>query len=81
MGSAPTWGYSGSPLVVGDKIIFETGSASGSLICIDSKTGILNWQNGESETGYASPMLDYNKDILLFNEYGLAIHDFETEKF
>ena len=79
-GKRPTWGYSGSPLVVGDKIIFETGSASGSLICIDSKTGNLNWQNGESETGYASPMLNYNKDILLFNEYGLAIHDFETGK-
>jgi outer membrane protein assembly factor BamB len=79
-GKRPMWGYSGSPLVLGEKIIIETGSPTGSLICLDVNGGSLLWQGGDSEAGYASPILNNTNEILIFNEYGLVIHDFKTGK-
>ena len=79
-GRRPTWGYSGSPLAVKDRIIFETGSAGGSLVCLDSKNGELLWKSGDSESGYASPMLNSFGEILVFNEFGIMTHDLITGK-
>lgn len=79
-GKRPTWGYAGSPLVVKGKIIFETGSENGSLVCLDAKNGELLWKSGESEAGYASPMLNSSGDIVVFNEFGIITHDLLTGK-
>ena len=79
-GKRPMWGYYGSPLVLGEKIIIETGSPTGSLICLDVNGGSLLWQGGDSEAGYASPILNNTNEILIFNEYGLVIHNFKTGK-
>ena len=78
-GKRPTWGFSGSPLLVNNKLILETGSSSGSLICLHAKSGDLIWKSGESEAGYASPML-YGEDldeVLVFNQFGLVLHNLE----
>jgi outer membrane protein assembly factor BamB len=40
-GKRPTWGFSGSPLLVNNKLILETGSSSGSLVCLHAKSGDL----------------------------------------
>jgi len=79
-GKRPTWGYAGSPLVVKDKIIFETGSENGSLVCLDAKDGKLLWKSGESGAGYASPMLNSSGDIVVFNEFGIMTHDLLSGK-
>jgi outer membrane protein assembly factor BamB len=81
-GKRPTWGYSGSPLVVGEKLIVETGSENGSLHCLNLKTGDLVWKSGESEAGYASPMLygEAPSKVLVFNESGIVIHDLDSGK-
>ncbi|MBT5716064.1 MAG: PQQ-binding-like beta-propeller repeat protein [Opitutae bacterium] len=79
-GKRPMWGYSGSPLVVSEKMIIETGSPAGSLICLDVKKGSLLWREGKNEAGYASPILNKSNEILIFNEFGLVIHDFKTGK-
>ncbi len=79
-GRRPTWGYSGSPLYIDNKLILETGSANGSVICLNAKTGDLIWKSGDSEAGYASPML-YRKEkdqILIFNQSGIVVHDLKS---
>ena len=77
-GKRPTWGYSGTPLAVEGKIILETGSPDGSLICLDGQTGDLIWKSGGTEAGYASPMLKKNNEVLIFNEFGIMTHDLLT---
>ena len=79
-GKRPMWGYSGSPLVIGGKIVMETGSPTGSLICLKTENGELIWKAGDSEAGYATPILNESEEILIFNEFGLVIHDFKTGK-
>jgi outer membrane protein assembly factor BamB len=51
----PGWGYAGSPLVVGDKVIV---AASGALAAYDLETGNPSWK-GPSDFGggYSSPQL------------------------
>ena len=79
-GKRPMWGYSGSPLIIGGKIVMETGSPTGSLICLKTENGELIWKAGDSEAGYATPILNESEEILIFNEFGLVIHDFKTGK-
>ncbi|MEL6823821.1 MAG: PQQ-binding-like beta-propeller repeat protein [Calditrichota bacterium] len=50
----PTWGYSGSPLVV-DSMVFV--AASGVLIAYDMLTGSVLWKGEKSGAGYSSPHL------------------------
>ena len=79
-GKRPTWGYAGSPLVVEDKLILETGSQDGSLICLNALKGDIIWKSGNTEAGYTSPMLRNDNEILIFNEIGIANHDLLTGK-
>jgi outer membrane protein assembly factor BamB len=74
-GRRPTWGFSGCPLVAGNLLIVETGSTKGSLVALDKKTGKLTWRSGESEAGYASPMLRSGKSSqgLSFDRAGLSV--------
>lgn len=47
----PMWGFSGSPLVAGDMLILNVGSAGTGL---DKKTGNVNWHSDTSASGYAT---------------------------
>lgn len=49
----PTWHFSGSPLVAGDRLIFNLGSAGAAF---DKRTGRLIWENGKDACGYATPV-------------------------
>jgi outer membrane protein assembly factor BamB len=75
-GIRPDWGFSGSPLCVSGKVIFETGSEKGSLVALDAKNGELVWRAGNDEAGYSSPMMrtGVKDEILVFNQYGLLAH-------
>lgn len=79
-GNCPTWGYSGSPLVVENKVIVQTGSSDGSLVALNVTTGKEIWRGGASEAGYASPYLRASNpsEIVVFNQYGLSLHDLQT---
>jgi len=46
------WGFAGSPLVWGDRVILNAGSAG---IALDRSTGRILWSNGTNAAGYASP--------------------------
>jgi outer membrane protein assembly factor BamB len=50
----PGWGFSSSPLVVGDLVII---AASGRLVAYHAATGKLGWQGPEGGGGYSSPHL------------------------
>ncbi len=58
-GGLPGWGYSESPLVVGDKLIVTPGGKAGTLAALDKRTGQLIWQSKEVTEGahYSSPVL------------------------
>jgi outer membrane protein assembly factor BamB len=50
----PIWGFSGSPLVVGDLVVV---AASGTLAAYDAATGDRRWSGPAGDEGYSSPHL------------------------
>ena len=46
------WGFAGSPLIWGDLVILNAGTAG---IALDRATGRVVWSNGTNAAGYASP--------------------------
>ena len=50
----PIWGFSGSPLVVGDLVVV---AASGALAAYDLATGKPRWTGPKGGEGYSSPQL------------------------
>lgn len=49
----PGWGFAGSPLVLGDKLILNVGDAG---TAIDKLTGELIWKSDDKDSGYSSPI-------------------------
>jgi outer membrane protein assembly factor BamB len=56
-GVTPYWGYSESPLIVGDRILINAGGRSASIVAINKGDGKTLWQSHSDEAGYSSPML------------------------
>ena len=49
----PTWHFSGSPLVVGEMLILNLGSAG---VALNKNTGQIIWENGKDVCGYSTPV-------------------------
>jgi outer membrane protein assembly factor BamB len=56
-GIVPYWGYSESPLIVGDRIVLNAGGRRASIVAINKADGKTLWQAHGDEAGYSSPML------------------------
>ena len=58
-GKLQNWGYTESPLIVGNKIICTPGGSKGTMAALDKKTGALIWQTSEltDQAQYSSPIL------------------------
>lgn len=56
-GTTPYWGYSESPLIVGDRIVLNAGGRRASIVALDKTGGKTLWQNHSDEAGYSSPMV------------------------
>jgi outer membrane protein assembly factor BamB len=56
-GNTPYWGYSESPLIVGDRIIINAGGQRASIVAINKQDGATLWQNHNDDAGYSSPVL------------------------
>lgn len=52
----PSYGYSSSPLIVGDKLVVEVGGKDASFIAFDKKTGEVVWAAGKDRPAYSSPI-------------------------
>ena len=66
----PGWGFSGSPLVVGDAVIV---AASGRLVAYDAVSGNPRWVRQTGGSGYSSPQLatiDGVEQVLLLSGGG-----------
>ena len=51
--SPPTWGFSGSPVAMGQVVIYNVGSAG---LALDKDTGKSIWSSGGDLAGYATPV-------------------------
>jgi hypothetical protein len=82
--SVPMWGFSGSPLVVKDKVIvFAGGQGDQQLLAYNVQTGDLAWGAKASAGSYASPQLvtmDSQPQCLLAGDHGLTAVEPETGK-
>ncbi len=56
-GVNPYWGYSESPLIVGDRILVNAGGNRASIVAVAKTDGQTLWQQHSDEAGYSSPML------------------------
>jgi outer membrane protein assembly factor BamB len=77
--SMPEWGRSGSPLVLGDRVIVSVGGPSGrSLAAYDARSGALLWSGGEGAASYSSPVrltLAGREQVVVLNQGSVAGHD------
>ena len=76
----PTYGYSSSPLVAGDKLILEAGGSNASVVALDRQTGKIAWTAGDDRPAYSSPIeivVDGVRQIVSWSAHGL--HAFATE--
>ena len=76
-GSTPYWGYSESPLIVGDRIVINAGGRRSALVAVNKATGAALWQQPGDEAGYSSPMLlrtgSLQQVVFFTAERGLAV--------
>jgi outer membrane protein assembly factor BamB len=80
------WGMTGSPLIVGEKVIVNPGinpgaNAHKAVAAYDRATGKPVWQKGDHPAGYSSPMLATlcgKEQIVLFDGGGVAGIDIDT---
>lgn len=70
---SPQWGFSGSALIDGDRVILN---ATNGGICLDRKTGSTLWKTGGGEGGYATPVpliRDGKKCVVIFGPQTLTV--------
>jgi outer membrane protein assembly factor BamB len=81
-GERPTWGFSGAPLAVNEKLILQLGAPEGSLLALDRRNGREIWRWGNAGAGYASPYIrnSFPNEIVVFNQRGLSIHNLKDGK-
>ncbi|MEI6871706.1 MAG: PQQ-binding-like beta-propeller repeat protein, partial [Verrucomicrobiota bacterium] len=68
-GRKPSWGYSGAPLVVGERLFVDVGAIGVSTLALNAKTGEVAWKAGSDTAGYAAPViltLDAKPTLVLF---------------
>ena len=53
----PNWGYSESPLVVGDRVIVNAGGSDASIVAFEKATGKVLWKSGSDRAAYSSAVL------------------------
>lgn len=58
----PTWGFGSSPMIVGDLLLLNAGSAG---LALNKQTGEIVWSSANQESAYATPVVLRN-DIVLF---------------
>ncbi|MEM0898252.1 MAG: PQQ-binding-like beta-propeller repeat protein [Verrucomicrobiota bacterium] len=77
----PTWGYSSSPVIDGDRLFIEPGAPGASMVCLDRNTGKILWQSGDDRAAYSTPLvaeIDGKNTLLAFNRFGLVGFDPEN---
>ncbi len=69
----PQWGFAASPLVEGDRVIYNVGTSG---IALDRVSGRVLWKSGAAPAGYATPVahnIGGRRGVLIFS--GSALFD------
>ena len=76
-GVNPYWGYSESPLILGDRIIVNAGGRRASIVAVSKADGSTLWQQHNDGAGYSSPVLmrtgSLNQVIFFTDSHTLAV--------
>ena len=76
-GVNPYWGYSESPLIVGDRILVNTGGPRAGIVAVAKADGSTLWQQHNDGAGYSSPMLmrtgSLNQVIFFTEDRAMAV--------
>jgi outer membrane protein assembly factor BamB len=70
----PTWSFSGSPLLLGDRVVIDVGR----IVAMDQATGNVVWQTKDYGAAYSSPVAfeyDGKQCLAVLPEIGLVILD------
>jgi len=70
----PSYGYSSSPLMVGDKLVIEAGARGSAYIAFDKRTGEVAWTSGNDRAAYSSPIsitIDGIEQVVFWSAHGL----------
>lgn len=71
-------GLSGSPLLLGERVVVSVGQHDHALVAYHAETGHRIWHAGSDPAGYGSPLacrLDGFEQIVILNRPGVAAHD------
>jgi outer membrane protein assembly factor BamB len=80
-GRYSSWKYAGSPLVVGDRLILDTGADGNSTVALDKTSGRKIWGVGNDLAGYATPIPFHQagrRGVLVFKARAMVAHDLMT---
>ncbi len=76
----PKWGFSGSPVIVDDRAIFNVGSAG---VALNKQTGEIIWKSNDDTSGYSSAV-PFEKDgtqyIVMFGKESIQVIEALTGK-
>ena len=76
-GVNPYWGYSESPLILGDRILVNTGGRGAGIAAVSTADGSTLWRQHNDGAGYSSPMLmrtgSLNQVIFFTEDRALAV--------
>ncbi len=74
----PASGYSSTPLVVGSRLLVESGGADGAYLAFRKEDGERLWSSGSDDAAYASPVeltVDGVRQVVFFSAAGLQAVD------
>jgi outer membrane protein assembly factor BamB len=80
-GRYSSWKYAGSPLVIEELVIFDTGADGNSTVALDKTTGRKVWGAGNDLAGYSTPILFEHAGrpgVLIFKARAMVAHDLAT---
>ena len=53
----PTWGFSASPLIAGERLYLEPGGPGQAVVCVNKADGTVLWQGGDDLASYSTPQV------------------------
>lgn len=80
-GRYSSWKYAGSPLVIEDRLILDTGADGNSTVALDKTTGRKIWGVGKDLAGYSTPIPFTHagrKSVLVFKARAMVALDLMT---
>ncbi|MBN1516088.1 PQQ-like beta-propeller repeat protein [Candidatus Sumerlaeota bacterium] len=70
----PTWGFAGSPLILGDELLIDAGV----ILSLDKTTGAVNWKTQDYGSAYSTVVpceMDGREMLVCFPKSGLVLLD------